>query len=83
VDLFFVLRAHLVPEILIREKETRGSLTVKSFYLRRILRIRPIHYFFALLATPVPFLNPKHAFTTRYIVVLVSAISYVFLERPS
>jgi peptidoglycan/LPS O-acetylase OafA/YrhL len=68
VDLFFVLSAYLITELLIREKETRGSLDVKSFYLRRILRIWPLYYFFIPLAALVPFLNPEHAFTMRYVV---------------
>lgn len=68
VDLFFVLSAYLITELLTREKEERGLLDVKSFYLRRILRIWPLYYFFILLAALVPFLNPNHAFTLRYIV---------------
>src|SRR5580704_10177801 len=47
VDLFFVLSAYLITELLIREKEVCGSLDVKGFYLRRILRIWPL-YFFAI-----------------------------------
>jgi len=68
VDLFFVLSAYLITELLIREKETRGSLDVKSFYLRRILRIWPLYYFFVPLAALVPFLNPEHEFTMHYVV---------------
>jgi peptidoglycan/LPS O-acetylase OafA/YrhL len=67
VDLFFVLSAYLITELLIREKEERGSLDVKSFYIRRVLRIWPLYYFFVPLAALVPFLNPSHAFTLRYL----------------
>jgi peptidoglycan/LPS O-acetylase OafA/YrhL len=67
VDLFFVLSAYLITELLIREKEARGSLDVKSFYLRRILRILPLYYFFIPLAALLPLLNPLHAFTPRYV----------------
>jgi peptidoglycan/LPS O-acetylase OafA/YrhL len=67
VDLFFVLSAYLITELLIREKEERGSLDVKSFYIRRILRIWPLYYFFVPLAAFIPFLNPVHAFTLRYL----------------
>lgn len=67
VDLFFVLSAYLITELLIREKEERGSLDVKSFYIRRILRIWPLYYFFVPLAAFVPFLNPNNAFTLRYL----------------
>src|SRR5271166_5998188 len=67
VDLFFVLSAYLITELLLREKETRGSLNIKSFYLRRILRIWPLYYFFVPLAALVPFLNPDHEFTMKYV----------------
>jgi peptidoglycan/LPS O-acetylase OafA/YrhL len=68
VDLFFVLSAYLITELLLREKEATGSLDVKSFYLRRILRIWPLYYFFVPLAAFVPFLNPQGAFSLRYVI---------------
>jgi peptidoglycan/LPS O-acetylase OafA/YrhL len=68
VDLFFVLSAYLITELLLREKEQRGSLDVKSFYVRRILRIWPLYYFFVPLAALVPFLNPSGAFSLRYVI---------------
>jgi peptidoglycan/LPS O-acetylase OafA/YrhL len=68
VDLFFVLSAYLITELLLREKAQVGSLDVKSFYLRRILRIWPLYYSFVILAAVIPFLNPRHAFTIRYVI---------------
>jgi peptidoglycan/LPS O-acetylase OafA/YrhL len=50
VSLFFVLSAYLITELLLREKELVGSLDVKSFYIRRILRIWPLYFFFLALA---------------------------------
>jgi peptidoglycan/LPS O-acetylase OafA/YrhL len=49
VDLFFALSAYLITEILLRERRAAGSIDVRAFYARRILRIWPL-YFFALLA---------------------------------
>ncbi len=58
VDLFFALSAYLITNLLLREKELRGSLDVKSFYIRRILRIWPLYFAFlgfsALLGHIVP-----------------------------
>jgi peptidoglycan/LPS O-acetylase OafA/YrhL len=68
VDLFFVLSAYLITELLLREKSQVGSLDVKSFYLRRILRIWPLYYSFVILTAVVPFLNPWHTFTLRYVI---------------
>jgi peptidoglycan/LPS O-acetylase OafA/YrhL len=58
VSLFFVLSAYLITELLQREKELIGTLDVKSFYVRRILRIWPLYFFFLALATALQFSVP-------------------------
>jgi peptidoglycan/LPS O-acetylase OafA/YrhL len=50
VDLFFVLSSYLITELLLREKSQRGSVDLKSFYIRRILRIWPLYFCFLALA---------------------------------
>jgi peptidoglycan/LPS O-acetylase OafA/YrhL len=72
VDLFFVLSAYLITELMLREKDVCGSLDVKGFYLRRILRIWPLYFFYIGLAL-VPAFNPGHVFTWR------AAAAYVLL----
>jgi peptidoglycan/LPS O-acetylase OafA/YrhL len=44
VDLFFVLSAYLITELLLREVARRGRLDVRAFWIRRILRIWPLYY---------------------------------------
>jgi len=58
VSLFFVLSAYLITELLLREKELVGSLDVKSFYVRRILRIWPLYFFFLALAVGMQWFVP-------------------------
>lgn len=48
VSVFFALSAYLITNLLCREKETTGHIDLRSFYIRRILRIWPL-YFVALL----------------------------------
>jgi peptidoglycan/LPS O-acetylase OafA/YrhL len=72
VDLFFVLSAYLITELLFREKELCGSLDVRGFYLRRILRIWPLYFFYIGLAL-IPAFNPNHVFTWRH------AVAYLLL----
>ena len=72
VDLFFVLSAYLITELLLREKDECGSLDVRGFYLRRILRIWPLYFFYIGLAL-LPIFNRSHAFTWRH------AAAFVFL----
>jgi peptidoglycan/LPS O-acetylase OafA/YrhL len=67
VDLFFVLSAYLITELLIREKQQQGSLDIKAFYLRRILRIWPLYYLFVVLCAWIPFLSPG-GFPAHYLV---------------
>lgn len=50
LSLFFTLSAFLICELLLREKSATGDVTVKQFYLRRILRIWPLYYLGLLLA---------------------------------
>jgi peptidoglycan/LPS O-acetylase OafA/YrhL len=50
VDIFFVLSAYLITELLLREKAQFGDLNVGSFYVRRMLRIWPLYFAFLFLA---------------------------------
>jgi peptidoglycan/LPS O-acetylase OafA/YrhL len=46
VCLFFLLSAYLITELLERERLRTGTVHVRSFYTRRILRIWPLYFFF-------------------------------------
>ena len=45
VSFFFVLSGFLISYLLMAEKEYTGRIHVKSFYIRRALRIWPLYYF--------------------------------------
>jgi len=44
VVFFFVLSGFLITYLLLSEKEKTGTIAVKKFYLRRILRIWPLYF---------------------------------------
>jgi len=44
LSLFFALSAFLICELLLRERNAAGTVQVKQFYIRRILRIWPLYY---------------------------------------
>ena len=44
VDVFFTLSGYLIATLLLRERQRRGTIDLKSFYIRRSLRIFPIYY---------------------------------------
>ena len=70
VDLFFALSSYLITELLLREKDSFGSVDVKAFYLRRILRIWPLYFLFIGIGM-IPFFNPGHALTWHYVTCLL------------
>jgi peptidoglycan/LPS O-acetylase OafA/YrhL len=51
VPVFFLLSAFLITELLFRESDETSKIQVKSFYIRRILRIWPLYFlvFFGLV----------------------------------
>jgi peptidoglycan/LPS O-acetylase OafA/YrhL len=71
VDLFFALSAYLITELLLREKHQRGTLDVKAFYIRRVLRIWPLYCFFLFLAFAIPYFDPEGDFSARYLAMFL------------
>lgn len=68
VCLFFTLSAFLITELLLREKETTGTIHVKAFYARRILRIWPLYLAFVFFAMMLPFVVHRYSAPAGYIV---------------
>jgi len=50
VYFFFVLSGFLITFLLIHEKDKTGSINIKAFYIRRLLRIWPLYYLITFLA---------------------------------
>lgn len=46
VTIFFCLSGYLLSRLLIKELSDRGTISVQSFYFRRILRIWPLYFAF-------------------------------------
>jgi peptidoglycan/LPS O-acetylase OafA/YrhL len=44
VSFFFVLSGFLITYLLLRERERTGGISLKNFYIRRILRIWPVYF---------------------------------------
>jgi peptidoglycan/LPS O-acetylase OafA/YrhL len=85
VDLFFALSAYLITILLIREEELRGQIDVKAFYLRRMLRIWPLYFFFIAIAALVPLWDQAQHLNWRYIagyLLLSGNWVYIWLGLP-
>lgn len=63
VTFFFVLSGFLITFLLLKEKEKKGSISIRNFYLRRVLRIWPVYYVLFILG----FLIFPHLSFTRII----------------
>ena len=50
VTLFFVLSGFLITHLLLTERTLTGTIKVRQFYLRRILRIWPLYYLFVFIS---------------------------------
>lgn len=49
VTFFFVLSGFLITYLLLGEKEKYSSISIKQFYLRRVLRIWPLYYLIVIV----------------------------------
>lgn len=56
VSFFFVLSGFLITYILLYEKNNEGTISLKKFYIRRVLRIWPLFYAMLLFAFLTPYI---------------------------
>jgi peptidoglycan/LPS O-acetylase OafA/YrhL len=49
VNAFFIISGFLITTLLLKEEERTNTISVKKFYLRRLLRIFPAYYFLLLV----------------------------------
>lgn len=61
VDLFFVLSGFLISGQLFKEIENNGSVSLKTFYLKRFFRIIPAYCFTLFLYFTFPFFREREA----------------------
>jgi len=78
VVLFFLLSAYLITSLLLREKSAKGSINVRAFYIRRILRIWPLYFFILIVAVlwpwagrlPLPYFLPFLLLAGNWMIVV-------------
>lgn len=88
VCLFFLLSAYLITELLLREKRSTGTVHLRAFYVRRILRIWPLY--FAVLGLsyllgrvrPAAFWSADRLLTYIFLVGNLYAARYGFSGSP-
>src|SRR4026208_162751 len=53
VSLFFVLSGFLITYLMLEEEKKTGTIQIRNFYRRRILRIWPLYFLIGFLALAV------------------------------
>src|SRR5690606_11080924 len=56
VKIFFVLSGFLITTLLIKEYQKNGRISLKAFYIRRLLRIFPVFYLYLFVLLLVNYL---------------------------
>lgn len=72
LPLFFVLSSYLITKNLLIERATTGRISLRRFYVRRVLRIWPLYLSFLLLTFLGGFVfRSLHMETTRFFAFLL------------
>lgn len=89
VNFFFVLSGFLITYLLVVEKEHFGKIDIKSFYIRRALRIWPLFYFCVFFGFVVfPLLKtmfggvPNETANWEYYVTFLNSFDMVKVGMP-
>lgn len=76
--IFFFLSSYLITELLIRERDKTRTVHLKSFYVRRILRIWPLYYLGVLVGLAFSFVAPhRFGLDGKHIFFLVAFLGYL------
>jgi peptidoglycan/LPS O-acetylase OafA/YrhL len=76
VTLFFVLSGFLITYLLLKERDVTGTVAIKDFYVRRVLRIWPLYYLVFAMSF---FILPGMGLTTGLEGPWYIALLYIFL----
>ncbi len=68
VDLFFALSAFLITSLLLRERQQTGGISLRFFYVRRILRIWPLYFVVLALAVVLAHTVPSQTLPWYHLV---------------
>lgn len=66
LDVFFILSAFLITELLLRERALKTVIDLKAFYFRRLLRIWPLYFFMIALAVVLTRFGGSQVFNWSY-----------------
>ena len=80
VDVFFVISGFLITLLLLREHRRRGRVSLRQFYLRRVLRIFPAYFLFVAAAFAIAWYQSVPI--PRQVVTAACTFTTSFLGAP-
>jgi len=81
LSLFFLLSAFLITELLQREKQATGRISIREFYVRRTLRIWPLYFGFLAFAVGLAVVFPSHRAAWGFLLSFAFMIGNVYIGR--
>ncbi|HEV7514131.1 MAG TPA: acyltransferase [Candidatus Acidoferrum sp.] len=79
VHIFFAISGFLITTLLLRERERFGQISIRDFYIRRILRIWPLYYAtLGLYIVLVLLLEPGSRSRGNFLHYLPSFLTYTY-----
>ncbi|GAB3787929.1 acyltransferase family protein [Dyella agri] len=76
VLVFFVISGFLITSLLLSEREETGTISLKRFYLRRVLRIFPAFYAYIFVVAVATLLGMAHLAGRDFAFALAFAFNY-------
>ncbi len=67
LDVFFIISGFLITQLLLREQDLNGTVDLKAFYVRRLLRIWPVYFFSIGLAILLSVFHLSHTLGWTYV----------------
>lgn len=81
VPIFFCLSAYLIVTLLFREMESSGTIHVRDFAIRRILRIWPLYFLAIAIGYVAGLLFPELHLTRGAVIALVFLSGNIYVAR--
>jgi peptidoglycan/LPS O-acetylase OafA/YrhL len=81
VTIFFVLSGFLITRLLMIEEAENKSISIKNFYMRRILRIFPAYYFLLLVYAVLQLIGFLHTSNISWLTALTFTKQFNSLDN--
>ena len=80
VDVFFVISGFLITTLLIKEKVNTGTISLRLFYIRRVLRILPAAYLCIIVVIILNYFLKLKVSSTYIIAAFFFLVNFKFLD---